>query len=157
MGRTVKERSESSVTPEVECNFFSGDTWQQERVAIPGEMPLSIFVNEQEVATVLCTPAKLTQLVIGFLYLEGIITGRQEVASLRVCEDEPIADIRLTKTEYKLPPRRTLTSGCGSGVSFKSREQKVDSNLVVTPEEVLSLMKQLHKQQALFQQFPYQD
>jgi len=118
---------------------------------VPSEMPLTIFINGQEIATILCTPTRLTQLVLGFLYSEGIIANRQEVASLRVCEDEPIADVRLAKAEYTAPAKRTLTSGCGSGVSFGNQAPRVDSDLVVTPEEVLSLMKQLYQRQDLFQ------
>jgi FdhD protein len=151
MEKTIDELSVSGVTPNVTCNFFSGKEWRRETVAIPGEMPLTIFINGIETVTILCTPAKLNHLVIGFLYLEGIITDVKEVASMRVCEDEPIADVKLTKTEYQEPPRRTLTSGCGSGVSFKTQVSRVDSDLVVTPEEVLSLMKRLHQQQDLFQ------
>ncbi|MFC1915154.1 formate dehydrogenase accessory sulfurtransferase FdhD [Chloroflexota bacterium] len=151
MEKTIEELSDSGVTPSVTCNFFSGEEWRRETVAIPSEMPLTIFINSQEVVTILCTPTKLTHLVLGFLYSEGIIDSLKEVASLRVCEDEPIADVRLTKTEYKEPPRRTLTSGCGSGASLKTEAQRVDSDSVVTPEEVLSLMKQLYQQQGLFQ------
>jgi len=151
MEKTIDESLTSGVTPNVTCNFFSGEEWHRETVTVPGEMPLTIFINDQEIATILCTPTKLTHLVLGFLYLEGIISNLNEVASLRVCEDEPIADVRLTKTEYTPPPKRTLTSGCGSGVSFETKAPKVDSDLVVTPEEVLSLMKQLYQQQSLFQ------
>ena len=151
MEKTIDELSASGVTPDVTCNFFSGEEWRRETVAVPGEMSLTIFINGQETVTILCTPTRLNHLVLGFLYLEGIITDMQEVASMRVCEDEPIADVKLNKTEYKEPPRRTLTSGCGSGVSFETQVPRVDSDLVVTPEEVLALMKQLHQQQDLFQ------
>ncbi len=151
MEKAIDELSASGVTPKVTCNFFSEEGWRRETVAVPGEMPLTIFINGQETVTILCTPTRLTHLVLGFLYLEGIIADMNEVASLRVCEDEPIADVRLSKAEYTEPPRRTLTSGCGSSVSFKTQEQKVDSDLAVTPEEVLSLMKQLYQQQNLFQ------
>lgn len=152
MDKTVKEDTEKGVTPEVTCNFFSGETWRKEPVAIPGEMPLTIFVNGQEVATILCTPARLTQLVLGFLYLEGIITDQREVASLRVCEDEPIADVRLLKSEFKAPPRRTITSGCGSGISFDTQPPPVVSDLMVTSGEILALMRQLYQNQDLFQE-----
>ncbi len=121
-------------------------------MAIPGELALTIFVNGQEVATLLCTPTRLVQLVLGFLYLEGIIADQQEVASLRVCEDEPIADVRLLKSEYHAPSRRTITSGCGSGVSFEASSSPVVSDLAVAPEEILSLMHQLYQQQELFQE-----
>ena len=151
MEKAIDELPVRSITPEVTCDFFSEGKWQREKVAVPGEMPLTIFINDRETVTILCTPTRLTHLVLGFLYLEGIINDIKEVDSLRVCEDEPVADIRLSKTDYKEPPRRTLTSGCGSGVSFKPREQKVESDLTITPEEVLSLMKQLYQQQDLFQ------
>ena len=151
MEKAIDELPVRSITPDVTCDFFSEGKWQREKVAVPGEMPLTIFINGRETVTILCTPTRLTHLVLGFLYLEGIINDMKEVDSLRVCEDEPVADVRLSKTDYKEPPRRTLTSGCGSGVSFKLREQRVDSDLTITPEEVLSLMKQLYQQQDLFQ------
>lgn len=140
------------VAPEVTCSFFSGESWRTDTVTVPGEMPLTIFVNGLETVTILCTPSKLTPLVLGFLYSEGIISSIGDVATMRVCEDEPIADIRLNKKEYSLPPRRTLTSGCGSAVSFTPKAAKVSSNLTVTPAEILALMKELYRQQGLFQQ-----
>ncbi len=152
MEKTIDKLLVNGVAPNVTCNFFSGEEWRRETTAAPCEMPLTIFINGQETVTILCTPTKLTHLVLGFLYSEGIITNLREVASIRICQDESMADVRLTKTEYPLPPRRTLTSGCGSSVSFKTQQQRVDSDLVVTPKEVLSLMKQLYQQQDLFQQ-----
>lgn len=140
------------MAPEVTCRFFSDETWREDTVTIPGELALTIFVNGEEVATILCTPARLTHLVLGFLYMEGIIADQQEVASLRVCEDEPIADVRLLKSEYEAAPRRTITSGCGSGISSYANAPKVVSNLVVTPEEILALMRQLYQRQDLFQE-----
>jgi len=151
MEKTIDELLANGVTPNVNCNFFSGEEWRRESTAVPSEMPLTIFINGQETVTILCTPTKLTHLVLGFLYSERIIANMHEVASMRVCEDEPIADVRLNKIEYTAPPPRTLTSGCGSGVSLTTQEQRVDSDLVVAPEEVLSLMKQLYQQQDLFQ------
>ncbi len=152
MEQTVDELLSSGVTPNVTCHLFAGQEWRRETVAVPGEMALTILINGQETVTILCTPTKLTQLVLGFLYSERIISNMSEVASIRVCEDEPIADVRLVNTDYQEPKRRTLTSGCGSGVTFNTEVSRVDSDLAITPEEVLSLMKQLYRQQDLFQQ-----
>jgi FdhD protein len=148
----VGELTGPSVAPEVECSFFSEKEWRREKVAVPGEMPLTIFVNGQELATVLCTPSRLTQLVLGFLYLEGIIKDKAEVASLRVCEEEPVADVRLVSDDFTVPPRRVLTSGCGQGASFEVPASKIVSDMTVSPDEILALMKLLYQQQALFQQ-----
>ncbi len=139
------------VAPSVISSLYSGKKWLGAPTCVPGEMALTIFVNNQELVTVLCTPLKLNCLVIGYLYSEGIIASIQDIASMRICEEEPIADVRLTK-EFAVPPRRTLTSGCGSGISFGAQVERLNSDLVVTPEEILALMKQLYQQQSLFQQ-----
>lgn len=151
MEKAIDELPARNITPDVTCDFFSEGKWQREKVAVPGEMPLTIFINGRETVTILCTPTRLTHLVLGFLYLEGIINDMKEVDSLRVCEDEPIADVRLNKADYKEPPRRTLSSGCGNSVSFNPDGKKVESDLTITPEEILALMKQLYQQQDLFQ------
>jgi FdhD protein len=49
------------------------------------------------------------------------------------------------------PARRTLASGCGGGISFATEMSKVDSKLVIKPEEVSSLMKQLNEKAELYQ------
>lgn len=132
------------------CDCFSDERWVRTSAHVPSEMQLTIYVNSQELVTILCSPIKLNCLVLGFLYTEGIISGISDIASMRVCEEESLADVRLSNPEYALPTQRTLTSGCGGGVAFKAQGQRVDSSLVVTPTEVLSLMKRLQKQMELY-------
>ncbi len=130
---------------------FSDEGWSKTSVHLPNEMALTIYVNRQELVTILCTPTKLNCLVLGFLYTEGIISGIGDVASMRVCEEESLAEVMLSNPEYELPKQRTLTSGCGGGATFKIQGQKVESDLVATPKEVLSLINQLQKQMVLYQ------
>jgi FdhD protein len=73
-----------------------------------------------------------------------------DVASMRVCEEDSLADVKLSKPGYTPPARRTLASGCGGGVSFATEMQKVESQLTVRPEEVFSLMKQLNEKAELY-------
>jgi FdhD protein len=138
------------VAPDIVFDRFSGEGWGRTSAHLPGEMALAIYVNRQELVTILCTPTKLNFLVLGFLYAEGIISGIGDVASMRVCEEDSLADVMLSNSEYELPTLRTLTSGCGGGATFKTQGQRVDSNLVTTPQEVLSLMKQLQEQMVLY-------
>jgi FdhD protein len=139
------------VEPNIVCDRFSDEEWVRTSAHVPSEMQLTIYVNRQEVVTVQCTPTKLNCLVIGFLYAEGIISGMGDVLSMRVCEDDSLADVMLSNSEYELPTqKRTLTSGCGGGATFKTQGQRVDSDIVVTPKEALSLMKQLIGQMELY-------
>jgi FdhD protein len=134
---------------EINFHHFSGKKWERASVHLPSEMPLTIFVNSQELVTILCTPTKLNGLVMGFLYAEGIISGMEDVASMKVCEEESLADVTLKDTRHELPTKRTLTSGCGGGATFGPKGKKVDSDLAPTPKELLSLMRQLQEQMLL--------
>ena len=137
-------------TPDIPCDRYSDEGWVAASAAVPDEMNLTVYVNRQELVTILCTPTKLNCLVLGFLYAEGVISEMNDVTSMRVCEDDSLADVILKNTEYKAPTLRTLTSGCGGGATFETKGQKVDSNLVVTAAEVLSLMRQFQKRMDLY-------
>ena len=136
---------------EVISDRFSDEGWARTSVHVPSEVQLTIYVNLRELVTILCTPFKLNFLVLGFLYAEGIISSLGDVLSMRVCDEELEVDVRLSDPEYEVPVlKRTLTSGCGGGATFKTEGQRVDSDVVVTPTEVLSLMKQLLEQMELY-------
>ena len=136
--------------PDIVCDRFSDEGWVRTSTHVPSEMELTIYVNRQELVTILCTPTKLNCLVLGFLYAEGIISGVGDVTMMRVCDEESEVDVRLSNPEFELPAKRRLTSGCGGGATFATQGQRVDSGLVVTPTEVLSLMKQLQERMELY-------
>jgi FdhD protein len=95
-----------------------GDKISPLHKGIMRETPWPIFVNEQEWLTVMATPIQLELLVVGFLFNEGVIESLDEVLSVRICKDpEAIIDVRL-EGERSLPKKRTLTSGCGGGITF---------------------------------------
>lgn len=137
-------------SPGIICSCLSSGKWSDTPAIVPREMALTIYVDTKELVTILCTPTKLNCLVLGFLYSEGIISSLSDVASMRVCEEDSLADVRLGKPDFKLPERRTLTSGCGGGVSFAIEKHRMDSGLAVTSDEILSLMKQLNERAELY-------
>jgi len=137
-----------NVAGEVVCDRFSDGGWVRTSVHVPSEMELTIYVNQKALVTILCTAAKLNYLVIGYLYAEGIISSLGDVASMRVSEEESLADVRLNNPGYELPTLRTL--GCSGSSVFKTQGLRVDSDLVVTPTEVLLLMKQLQEKMELY-------
>ena len=145
-----EEPSIQGAAPDIKYSSFSSGKWANALTAVPVEMALTIYIDGTELVTILCTPTKLNCLVLGFLYSEGIISDMSDVASMRVCEEDSLADVKLSKPGYTPPSRRTLASGCGGGVSFATEMQKVESQLTVKPEEVFSLMKQLNEKAELY-------
>ncbi len=138
------------VSPGVPGQFYSGEEWATRVLPVPSEMALAIYVNGQEAVTILCTPARLNCLVLGFLYSEGIINSMADVASMRVCADDSLADVKLTNSSYTPPQKRTLTSGCGGGTSFSVKPAPVESDMRVGPLQMLSLMKQMQVHQEIY-------
>jgi len=147
---TIYKPDPKGVVPDVVLDRFSEQGWGRTSVHVPCELALTLFVNRQELVTILCTPTKLKCLVLGFMYAEGIISDMSDVASMRVCEEESLADVMLSDPDYELPTKRILTSGCGGGATFKTQAKSVDSDLVAKPREVLSLMTQLQKQMVTY-------
>jgi len=111
------------------------------------ETAWKIYVNGQELVTILCTPDKMSFLVLGFLASEGIIQSLDDVGVLRVCEDEGnVIDVRLRDENLSLPRKRVLLSGCGGGVTFEDLEAshaRLASSLTVTPAQIAKLMRDL--------------
>jgi FdhD protein len=138
------------LTVEIACNSFSERGWVGNPVYVPCEMQLKIHINQQHLANILCTPIKLDYLVLGYLYAEGIISGIEDVAKMQVSKEDALADVRLKNLQFALPAVRTLASGCSGDGVFTTEGQKVDSSLVVAPEEVLLLMKQFEEKMELY-------
>lgn len=61
------------------------------------EFPLTIMVNGEEFATVICSPTNLEELVIGFLASEGAILKRDELKSVLIDDSKGFAHVELNK------------------------------------------------------------
>ena len=48
------------------------------------EVPLTIFLNDEEVLTILCSPENLKELSLGFLYSSGLISSLVDVESVTI-------------------------------------------------------------------------
>ncbi len=129
-----------------------------DRVVI--EAPLTIFLNGKELVTLLCTPEKMDRLALGFLRSEGLLTSMEDVAHLRLREDEGLAEVELrdgTGLAEKIYGKRAITSGCGKGTIFfhaldSLRSSPVRSELTLPADRVRALMGELQERALLFKE-----
>ncbi|MBX6394705.1 MAG: formate dehydrogenase accessory sulfurtransferase FdhD [Alicyclobacillaceae bacterium] len=86
------------------------------------ESPLTIYLDEEEFVTLVCTPDSLEELVVGFLASEGLIRTADDVVSLTFDSRDSIAYVKLRhkdRPERTMFGRRILSSCCGrSRTSF---------------------------------------
>ncbi len=122
------------------------------------EKPVTIYLNDQEFVTLMCTPEKLDYLTLGFLRSEGFIKDREDVLSLKVDEEKGTVEVKTREPgelAEKLFGKRTITSGCGKGSIFFNvldslTSRPVESEIYLSPAEVFYLMKELQKRAELF-------
>ncbi len=110
------------------------------------EFPLSLIVNDCELATLVSSPHELRYLVAGFLRLQGFISRVEDIELLSVCSDYGIANV-IIKGELPQRLKPVLTSGCGTGITFSLPAELPTfiNGSCFTPDEIFSLMDQLSR------------
>lgn len=151
MSELTEEDEVSGISRPIDYYKYSDGNWQKSSTVVPREVAFTIFVNNQELVTTLCTPIKLNCLVLGYLISEKVIQEVADVERMRVCESESLADVQIKRADFVLPNKRILTSGCGGGVSLSNSEpEKISSSFSVTPPQISNLMKQLLEDAELY-------
>ncbi|GAE25719.1 formate dehydrogenase chain D [Halalkalibacter wakoensis JCM 9140] len=54
------------------------------------EFPLTIYINNEEFATMVCSPQHFEEMVIGFLASEGVIHFKKEIKEMTLDEDRAL-------------------------------------------------------------------
>ena len=114
-----------------ECIKLDGESRQAGLCPVVVEAPLSIFINGRHFATAMISPALREEFVVGHLYSERIISGRQELEALEVEGD--VARAMISHPLRAIVPRRPIVSGCGGIASFldQSKLPLIDSDLQI--------------------------
>lgn len=114
------------------------------------EIPLTIEINGNEVATLLASPTGLEDLVLGFLFTTGLIPDASAVGSITI--DDRLWKAAVTTTAeglgHELAFKRVYTSGCGRGIVFSTsldliNRVKLPPGFTVNASLILDLMKTL--------------
>src|SRR6059036_2660301 len=117
------------------------------------EQPLTIYVNGEKFLTLLCSPIDLEALVVGYLWMEKVIGGLDEIRHVEVSPVDGRAEVMLAGP-VTLPTKRILTSGCGGGITFRIDHRlfpPLHSSLRVRPADLADGMKQLFQAATQYQ------
>ncbi|MCP8969573.1 formate dehydrogenase accessory sulfurtransferase FdhD [Ectobacillus ponti] len=125
------------------------------------EYPITIMLNDQEFATLVCSPEYIEELVIGFLASEGTISSYEDIESIHVVETTGKAHVatrRINKLNELFHSKRYVTSCCG-----KSRQSFYFYNdartvkpvpmhgVQVNIEDCFRLMQSMQQSSTIFQ------
>jgi FdhD protein len=127
------------------------------------ETPARIYVNDQNVITLLCLPTQLRELGIGWLLSQGIVKSLDEITDVEVKEN----DVKITCSDRSINRKietriraagitGIVDSACGSAtedfllLSDRMTKPFVNSNYRVKAEDILGIVKVLNEKSGLF-------
>ena len=108
---------------------------------ITGERPLTIYIDKQEIVTLMTLGKFPELLVMGYLHNQGFIKTVAEIKAVQVDWDIESATVVTTNGsdnwDEKLK-KRTVTSGCGQGTVFGNIMEDLDNINLTKPSLVQS-------------------
>ncbi|MBN2846845.1 MAG: formate dehydrogenase accessory sulfurtransferase FdhD [Coriobacteriia bacterium] len=124
---------------------------------MPSERPVTVCLNDDEIATMQASPDDLADLGVGFLLSEGFIADREALDGVDVDHRRGLVYVRSSE---KAPAdvaerRRYVTSGCGKGITFSSVGHargmtEVHSDAEVDSETIYDLIGRLARVAAAY-------
>ncbi|UOQ83501.1 formate dehydrogenase accessory sulfurtransferase FdhD [Gracilibacillus salinarum] len=137
---------------------FDGDRLNETEDNAAVEYPLTIQLDGEEFATMVCSPDYLKELVIGFLASEGIIRSINQLAALHIDQDKGFAYVELKNKEIRnknTVSKRFIGSCCGKSRQFYFQNDVLTAKTIMTDMQVsvkqcLDLMNQMQEQSTLF-------
>ncbi|NTW36444.1 MAG: formate dehydrogenase accessory sulfurtransferase FdhD [Syntrophobacteraceae bacterium] len=117
------------------------------------ERPVTLYLNGNELVTLLCAGHHLDELAAGFLHAEGFLKELADLVKLDVDEEGGKVEV-IIGTDPSLTNRmwqkRTITSGCGKGSLFyfsidALMSRPVESSLKISVKQVLERVEDLNR------------
>lgn len=110
------------------------------------ERYISIYVNGEELATLMCSPIDHEALTLGFMYNEGVIDALDEVGYLKKNVSGSVVDVFLNHSDFSPPRRLIITSGCSGGITTQDLTKSylpLETDFVTTSDVLMARMRDL--------------
>jgi FdhD protein len=120
------------------------------------ESSLTIILNNQELATLLCSPANLRYLAVGFLVSEGLLKSKDEIKRIMVDDRRGMARVETERDEElagNVLSKKIIASGGGRGASAHSAaaaQEKVESQIKISAPEISALSNKFQRRCRIF-------
>lgn len=138
---------------------ITGDQFEEVEDTVAEEYPLTISLNGEEFATMLCSPTHIEDLVVGFLAGEGVIRSIDDIDTMTVNQGQGFVYVQLREQlviNQKDYAKRFIGSCCGKSRQFYFQNdvktaRTIMSRLSITPKQCYDLMEKLKLKSDTFQ------
>jgi len=141
----------------ITVEIISGSRREFQEDVVVREAAVTLYVNEIELVTMICTPTHLRELCLGFLFAEGMITSAGEVTGFEFNENDGLAwveTLKATNIQNNFL-KRQIASCCGRGrASFYFVNdldiKPITSELRIHAAEIFSMRREAEHRSELF-------
>lgn len=142
------------LTHEVEVINEMGDRY---RLDIPAERALTVYVDKQEVVTLMTLGGQPEWLVLGFLLNQRLVTSALEIESITVDWEVGAAAVKTRAGSANIAQKtakRTVTTGCGQGSMFGDLMDGVDQIALppasITQSQLYAVVNAIRLQESIY-------
>lgn len=124
---------------------------------IARETAVTVMINGEQYATIVCTPNDIREMALGFLASEGIIRTIRQVENITVDTAKGFAYINLTSpVEFSERTERWIGSCCGKSREFYLKQdvktaKTIYSKLTISTQQLYDLMNKFDKNAEVFE------
>ena len=128
--------------------------------AIAGEHPLTLYVDKQEIVTLMTLGAAPEALTIGYLRNQRLVGSLDEIASVQV--DWEVGAVSVTTRHGQgiaasRTEKRTVTTGCGQGTVFGDLMAEIDdirlpADATLAEETLYGLLDAVRHHESIYKQ-----
>lgn len=122
------------VTHEIEVVDEQG---RVQAISIPGERPLTIYLDKREIVTLMTLGAAPEALVLGYLRNQRLVQSIQDIDSIQIDWETESAAVQTRQQKVDIEARtskRIVTTGCGQGTIFGDLMSEIED--IVLPKDV---------------------
>jgi FdhD protein len=126
---------------------------------IPGEIPLTLRVDDMEVVTLMTLGTEPEHLALGYIHNQKLIENIEDIQSVKVDWDRELVDVTTRSGEgiadwQEKMKRRIVTSGCGQGTIFSCTVDKLYEVKLTPPvlkqSQIYELIKHVGQLNAVY-------
>lgn len=125
---------------------------------IPGERPLTIYLDKREVVTLMTLGSAPEALVLGYLRNQRLVESPDDIASIQVDWETDSAAVKTRRSTVDidaLTSKRVVTTGCGQGTMFgglieEMEEIRLPDGPQLTQEAIVALIDSIRVHDTIY-------
>ncbi|MBU3598503.1 formate dehydrogenase accessory sulfurtransferase FdhD [Polynucleobacter sp. AP-Basta-1000A-D1] len=125
---------------------------------IPGERPLTIYLDKREVVTLMTLGSAPEALVLGYLRNQRLVESPDDIASIQVDWETDSAAVKTHRSTVDidaLTSKRVVTTGCGQGTMFgglieEMAEIRLPDGPQLTQEAIVDLIDSIRVHDTIY-------